>query len=248
MESGSSRVRDGIIIFGLIILVICITGTFVVTAFINLSLEKFKRNAEMKALMAQINPHFLYNTLDSINYMAQDVGAKDISDMVSSLGNFFRYSLNNGKDSISVEKELEQVKSYLDIIKLKFKNKFDVIMDIDLNILKQKTLKLILQPLVENSIMHGFDEIEYKGKITIKGYEDKKFIYFEVSDNGLGADTDQLNVMLHSDTEAANDQSLGISNTHQRLIAYFGNGCGLRFTTNEEGGVTVTVTIRKEVI
>ena len=111
-------------------------------------------------MQAQIIPHFLYNTLDSIHWMARAHHAPDISKMVSALGTFFRHSLNKGNEYTTIENELNQISSYVSIQKIRFEDKFDVVYDIDENLLHCTIVKLTIQPLVENSIIHGFDEIE----------------------------------------------------------------------------------------
>ena len=133
-------------------------------------LYKKQKIFELKALQAQINPHFLYNTLDSIHWMARAHHAPDISKMVSALGTFFRHSLNKGNEYTTIENELNQISSYVSIQKIRFEDKFDVVYDIDENLLHCTIVKLTIQPLVENSIIHGFDEIEEGGMITIRIY------------------------------------------------------------------------------
>ncbi|AEE96380.1 sensor histidine kinase [Mahella australiensis] len=204
-----------------------------------------EKEAEMKALQAQINPHFLYNTLDSINWLAIKAGADDISLMVNSLANFLRFSLNKGREFISIANELEQVRSYIIIQKFRFKNKFDVIYHIHEEVLSYTIIKLTLQPLVENAINHGFDGIEYKGLIEIKAYKDEKYIHLQVNDNGKGADIDSLNKMLlEGGGESMNEMGYGIRNVNERLKLYFGEGCGLYFEDSQYGGITANIKVR----
>lgn len=206
-----------------------------------------QKNAELKILQAQINPHFLYNTLESINWMAVSVGADEISLMVSSLGSFFRHSLNNGKEFLSVENEIKQVKSFIAIEKIRFKDKFDIEYDIDEKIMQYHILKLTLQPLVENCIVHGFDRIDYKGMIKITGREHEKGVCFEIEDNGLGADTDFLNHYINDENVVVSKKGkYGVRNVQKRIKLYFGDEYGVRFESNEYGGVTARVIIAKE--
>lgn len=204
-----------------------------------------EKEAELRALQAQINSHFLYNTLDSINWLAIKYGVDDISLIVNSLANFLRYSLNKGREFITIANELEQVKRYITIQKFRLKNKFDVRFYVDKEVLSYTIIKLTLQPLVENSINHGFDGIDYKGLIEIKAWKDDRYVYLEVSDNGKGGDVESLNSMLlENENEILENRGYGIRNVNERLKLYFGEDCGLNFEDNEYGGITVTVKVR----
>ena len=210
------------------------------------SLSRKQKNAELKALQAQINPHFLYNTLETINWLAIKKGEDDISEMISQLGNFFRCSLNKGKEFIDVERELSQVESYLAIEQIRFKDKFDVKWQIDDRILNYTMLKLTLQPIVENCIVHGFRNIDYKGTITIEGGERDNCIFFKVSDNGVGTDADYLNSYINErEAKPVGGGTYGVWNVQQRLKLYFGDKCAITFSTNKSGGVTAEILIEK---
>lgn len=210
------------------------------------SLYKKQKLFELKALQAQINPHFLYNTLDSIHWMARSHHATDISKMVSALGTFFRHSLNKGNEYTTIENELKQIMSYTEIQKIRFEDKFTVNYDIDETLLKCTIIKLTIQPLVENSILHGFEEIEEGGVINIKAFSKDDYIFIEVSDNGCGTDTDALNDAIQSDIDYNEPiEKFGLTNVNLRLKLYFDDTCGLSFTTNEEGGVTAVIKIQQ---
>lgn len=206
-----------------------------------------QKDAELKALQAQINPHFLYNTLESINWMAVRSGETEISDMVNLLGSFFRHSLNNGREFLTVENELQQVKSYVAIEQIRFKDKFDVVWRVDEGILGYTMLKLTLQPIVENCIVHGFDEIDYKGEIIIEGSERGDELVFRISDNGVGTDVEYLNAYINKEkVGAVKKGKYGIRNVQQRLKLYFGDNCGISFSMNDFGGVTTEIRIGKK--
>lgn len=198
------------------------------------------KDAELKTLQAQINPHFLYNTLDSVNWLAIKYKAPDISTMVKSLSNFFRYSLNKGGSIILWENEIKQVESYLQIQKIRFREKLEYCIDVSDEILSSYTVKLILQPIVENAIIHGIEKSMEEGQIKILGTADKSMIEIKISDNGIGADTERLNKLLEDEKSTA---SFGLKNVNLRIKQFFGNEYGLKFHTNEECGVTVTVTV-----
>lgn len=201
---------------------------------------------ELKALQAQINPHFLYNTLDSVNWMAQQHGYDDISAIVTALGSFFRYSLNKGQEFTTLENELSQIRSYIEIQKIRFKDKLITEFNIDSSILTCRIAKLTLQPLVENCIVHGFDNFEYVGVITITGTKHDGYIYLTVSDNGRGGDVDKMNKLLEKEFSASEPiEKYGIHNVNQRIKLYFGTECGLHYEENEIGGIDVTAKLKE---
>lgn len=199
------------------------------------------KDAELKALQAQINPHFLYNTLDSINWLAFEYNAPDISTMVKSLSNFFRYSLNKGSNIITIEDELKQVESYLKIQKIRFLDKLDYIIDVEPTILQCYTVKLILQPIVENSIVHGIEKIKTGGHILLSGRIIDGKIVIKISDNGVGTDCEKMNSLLEDSKN--NQSSFGLKNVNLRIKQFYGEEFGLSFSSNAEGGATVTVKI-----
>ncbi len=210
-------------------------------------LYKKQKLFELKALQAQINPHFLYNTLDSINWMARAHHARDISKMVSALGTFFRHSLNKGHEYTTIGNEIKHIQSYTDIQKMRCDDNFDVDFDIDENILKCTIIKLSLQPLVENCIIHGFEDYDEGGLIKIKAYAEDEYIYIEVADNGCGTDTDALNQVLTREIDYNEPiEKYGLSNVNLRIKLYFDETCGLSFKTNENGGVTAVIKIRRK--
>ncbi|BBH22319.1 histidine kinase [Paenibacillus baekrokdamisoli] len=200
--------------------------------------EVMKKEAELKALQAQINPHFLYNTLDSVNWMALELNATRISTMVTSLSNFFRYSLSKGETIISLREEKLQVESYLIIQKIRFQEKLDYSIYFASDILDNLTVKLILQPIVENAILHGINKIRGKGMIVITGSKSDSIIEIRVSDNGVGADIDELNSIVDNRSHSA---SFALKNVNERIKYYFGSEFGIRFCSNEDEGITVIV-------
>lgn len=150
------------------------------------------KEAELKALQAQINPHFLYNTLDSISWLALRYNATDISDMVIALSDMLRLSLNKGEAIILLRDEIRQVESYITLQKIRYSNRFDVVYDIDPRAENCRVVKMLLQPLVENALIHGFEEIEDGGLITIKAALEGESLLLEVSNNGALIDLDLL--------------------------------------------------------
>ena len=198
-----------------------------------------QRKSEMTALQAQINPHFLYNSLSLINWKALEAGQQDISKITLALSSFYRTSLNRGKNVLTIEKEIENMKSYLEIQLCMHDNDFDVIMDIDEEILPYQTLNLLLQPLVENAIDHGIDlKEEGRGYIKIIGRKDDSNIYLTVEDNGVGIEPELLSSILEFKTKG-----YGVRNVNQRVQLYYGEEYCLRIESEVEKGTRCTINI-----
>ena len=202
-----------------------------------------KRKSEIKALQAQINPHFLYNTLESVNSLAKIYDVEDISRIVISLSEILRASIGNETEVITIREELIHLKSYINIQQIRYKDKFEVAFDVDESILDCKLIKLILQPLVENSLMHGIYNIEDTGVIDvrIKDLGDKVSIL--VADNGMGMDRDELNVIsdaLYNKKKIDKAKGgYGIKNVNDRLYLIYGENSQLRY--NSEPYIKTTV-------
>ncbi|MGD9761368.1 MAG: histidine kinase [Candidatus Izemoplasmatales bacterium] len=184
-----------------------------------------KRKTELIALQTQINPHFLYNTLDSIVWLAEQKDNEHVIEMVVALSRFFRISISGGKDVIPIEKELQHAQYYIQIQQIRYSNKFDYTFDIDQSILGFEVVKLVLQPLIENAIQHGIHE-EYKGLINIKAYQENGFINFEVSNNGYGLTKQKIDE-IYEKISSDNHESVGLKNVVQRLKLYYGPTSGI---------------------
>ncbi|TLS48772.1 sensor histidine kinase [Paenibacillus antri] len=187
-----------------------------------------EREAELRALQAQIKPHFLYNTLDSIYWMATLQKNEDIAQMAVSLSESFKLSLNKGKETIPVFKELKHVEHYLTIQNIRFNKRFTYVQDVDESILGMEMLKLLLQPLVENAIYHGLEPKVGEGTIRVTGKREDDFIVFAVEDDGVG-----IRDM------AATAQGYGLSNVRERLALYYGPTSALRITSGVGVGTRV---------
>ena len=185
--------------------------------------RELQRQTELIALQNQINPHFLYNTLDSILAMIDENENEKAEKMIISLSKFFRLSIAKGENIIPLSQEIMHAKYYLEIQTIRFENKFSYEFDIDPKILEYKIPKLILQPLIENSIEHGVGEDIIDGKITIKGYEDDNFFYLSVIDTGLGITNEKIQEIYAGFTDLENTKSVGLFNVYQRLNLYFGS-------------------------
>lgn len=205
--------------------------------------QEDKRKTELKALQAQINPHFLYNTLDSIIWMAE-IDKDSVITMTDALAKLFRLSLSKGEDTIPVEHEIEHVRNYLIIQSMRYSNKFDYEIDVEEDILKYNTLKLILQPLVENSIYHGIKNKRQKGLITIKGRRVEDRILLEVSDDGIGMDQSMCEEILKSHRTEQNRKGfngVGVKNVNERIKLYYGEQYGLEYVSRPGAGTVVKI-------
>ncbi len=182
--------------------------------------QREKRKTELRALQNQINPHFLYNTLDSIVWLAENQRAEDVITTVVALARFFRISISKGETFIPVKDEISHIKNYMTIQKIRYVDKFSYTLDIDPAIYDFKVMKLILQPIVENAIYHGVgEEME---EIIIRGYKQDEFLIFEVENSGYGI-TEERIAAIHALLEGTTAQtSVGMRNVYQRLKLYYG--------------------------
>jgi two-component system sensor histidine kinase YesM len=208
--------------------------------------QEDKRKSELDALQAQINPHFLYNTLDSIVWMIESGGHKEAISMVTSLANLFRISLSRGKNIIPIAVELDHAKYYLHIQNIRYKNKFALTMDIDPAVLGGVTIKLIVQPLIENAIYHAMEVLDGDGEILIKAYRRDDDVFIEITDNGLGMTEDKIQNLLDlSGTEQISSgrkgSGIGVRNVHERIRLYFGEAYGLEIESELDEGTTVRI-------
>ena len=198
-------------------------------------IQKQKRKAELNALQTQINPHFLYNTLNAITWQAADQGAEEISILSNSLGKFFRLSLSKGAEIITLKDELEHVASYLDIQSIRYHSRLHYEIDVDEKWLEIRIIKLVLQPLVENSIYHGIKEKPGAGKIVISAAASMEVLEISVWDDGAGIAADKLAVINDGLKNGLTDRSegYGIFNVNERIRLFYGEKFGLRYESEE---------------
>jgi Predicted signal transduction protein with a C-terminal ATPase domain len=192
--------------------------------------ELKEREAELKALQTQIKPHFLYNTLDSIYWMAMLQNNRDVAQMAVSLSESFKLSLNKGKEMIPVYKELQHIEHYLKIQNIRFKNRFRYIEEVDESIRGLEILKLLLQPLVENAIYHGLESKIGEGTIRLTGERDGQYVIFKVEDDGVGM----------TDLERTK-QGYGLGNVKERLKLYYGEDSTLDVWSRPGEGTRITL-------
>ena len=201
------------------------------------------RKTELKALQAQINPHFLYNTLDSIAWMCERGRNAEAVNMVHALARLFRISISCGHELIPIAKEIEHAESYLQIQKYRYKNQFTYEFDVDPECLDYYCNKITLQPIIENSINHGLDLLVEEGRIQVEVLQDGEDILFRVRDNGVGMSQEQVDAILEQDPE--DRTGIGIRNVNDRLRIYFGAPYGLRITSELDVGTCVEIRMPK---
>ena len=203
---------------------------------------KLQRQSEIKVLQAQINPHFLYNTLDALNWKALQHQDTEMTTLIRSLCDFYRISLSNGDDFIPIKDEIKHVECYLKIQSIRFKNQFTYDLEVEPHLLSMYCLKILLQPLIENAITHGLRPLDYPGEIHIRIFTQENSISMAVEDNGVGM-SDQ---MLDEVKNGLSNQALhkyGLYNINQRIRLTYGETYGIHIQSQLNSGTKVTVTI-----
>ncbi|MFC6335214.1 sensor histidine kinase [Paenibacillus septentrionalis] len=210
--------------------------------------QTMKKEAELQALVSQINPHFIYNSLESINSMAVLQGNKDISRMVISLGRLLRISISENKELIPLSTEFEHVRHYMNIQKYRFEDKFEYTLELPEHLQHYVTQKLIVQPLVENALYYAIEPMESKGYIHIVASENEHDIFIDITDNGPGFD-EQVLLNLLSDRPSINqkykDSSVGLRNVHERVRIRFGHSYGMMICSSPGLGSTIRIRVPK---
>ena len=205
--------------------------------------HEIQRKNELNTLQSQINPHFLYNPLDIVIWMVQNEKKEDAVQALTALARFFRIGLSGGRTIISVGEELEHVKSYLTIQMMRHKNKFQYHFEIQEEVENLATLKLILQPLVENAIAYGVQYQDGDGEIWIRAYQEEGSLILQVEDNGLGIPPDRLEDLRRGKISPSGKGSgIGVRNVNERIALYFGEDYGLAIDTELDEGTVVTLT------
>lgn len=217
--------------------------------------DELNSSSQLMALQSQINPHFLYNTLESIRAQAELDDALQISEMTEALAAYFRYNINRGGDVVPLEDELANISNYLHIQQFRFGERFSIsfMIDGDRNTINNQAIpKLTIQPIVENAIYHGLEETLTSGKIIIRVTETEKRILLSISDNGKGIDYEQLEMIhrdLQTDTSASGSErttGIALSNIHRRIQLLFGDSFGIALESTPMVGTTVHITMPKQ--
>ncbi|WP_438347545.1 sensor histidine kinase [Paenibacillus sp. FA6] len=207
--------------------------------------ERRKKVLEFRVLSHQINPHFLYNTLEAIRWKAENHGQPDIGEMVSALGNLLRLSLNQGKEITTLRREIEQVKAYVQIEQARMGQKVRIFYFCDPELLERPFLRLLLQPLIENAIHHSVRDNFEKGKIVIEVRKQNENIVLKLSDNGSGIPNsviERLNDMEEESVQSSSDlKGVGLFNVNERLKLYFGDDYRIQIESNPNEGTCITI-------
>jgi two-component system sensor histidine kinase YesM len=206
--------------------------------------EKKKRTTELRLLQAQINPHFLYNTLDSIIWMAEQKQHEEVVTMTSALAKLFRASIAKENELVPLQVEIDHIDNYLLIQKMRYQEQLDYRIEVPDELMHVKTLKILLQPFVENAIYHGIKNKPEIGLIVISAREEGDNLVFEVIDNGLGMTEEKLhNILKHQEREARS--GVGVLNVNERIQLFFGQEYGVHFESELEIGTRVTIIVPK---
>lgn len=202
-----------------------------------------KRKSEFDTLQSQINPHFLYNTLDIIVWMVENEKKAEAVKVITALARFFRISLSKGKSIITLRDELEHVRNYLMIQQMRFKNKFTFLIEAEEGVLDLASLKLMLQPIAENAVYHGMEFMDGDGEVRITARREGEELYLSIRDNGLGMTEEQVkNLFTHnSRVSSTHGSGIGVKNVNERIKLYFGDGYGLSIESESDEGTTVTI-------
>lgn len=204
--------------------------------------EQEKKQLELLALQSQIRPHFMYNTLNVIKWMAKIQGSTGIEEALTAFSSVIKFTAKAESDYVTIQEEIDFIQNYTKILDFRYLNKFEVSYHIQPSVLHYKTLKFLLQPLVENAVFHGFDDIDYKGKLKIEIYEESDVVIMVVSDNGRGMSrTEQEGLNQQASIDKLN--SIGLNNIRKRIQLNFGEGYGLWITSEEMNGTTAKIVI-----
>lgn len=205
-------------------------------------LQRLKYELEMRALQAEINPHFLYNTLEAINWIGRIHKVNEICDITTMLADIMRYSINRSKDIVTIQEEYEHTKKYVGIQQIRYTDNLRVFMDIPKELLHARIPKLTLQPLVENAILHGFENKLEAGRIRILGFANQEFIKITIEDNGCGMTPEKVHTLL-SPQELRMHTGIGFFNVHQRIRLLFGEPYGLDIRSELGRGTMIIITL-----
>lgn len=209
----------------------------------NIQEQAQKRKSEMKALQAQINPHFLYNTLDSIIWMAEGKKNEEVVLMTAALAKMLRQSISTQDEEVLILNEIEHVKSYLTIQKMRYQDKLEYDIDVEPDIRGVRIIKLTLQPLVENAIYHGLKYKSTIGHLWIRGYQMAGAVYLEIEDDGDGMTQEELDHILEKHKVNMKNNGVGVYNVQQRLQLYYGTEYGISYISEKGRGTTAIIKI-----
>ena len=214
----------------------------------NIYEQQQKRKSELKALQSQINPHFLYNTLDSIIWMAEGKKNEEVVVMTASLARLLRQSISNEEEQVPIGQEVEYARSYLTIQKMRYKDKLEFQIQVDAQIMGVPIIKLVLQPLIENAIYHGLKYKEGKGLLIVRGYREGENAVLQIRDNGAGMDEQTLSHIFEKHKVNYRSNGVGVYNVQKRLQLYYGMDYGITYSSKQGDGTTASIVIPMNVI
>ena len=214
----------------------------------NVHEQEQKRKSELKALQSQINPHFLYNTLDSIIWMAEGKKNEEVVVMTASLARLLRQSISNEEEQVPIGQEVEYARSYLTIQKMRYKDKLEFQIQVDAQIMRVPIIKLVLQPLIENAIYHGLKYKEGKGLLIVRGYREGENAVLQIKDNGAGMDEQTLSHIFEKHKVNYRSNGVGVYNVQKRLQLYYGMDYGITYSSKQGEGTTASIVIPMNVI
>lgn len=205
--------------------------------------QKQKRKSELKALQAQINPHFLYNTLDSIIWMSEAGQSDEVVEMTSALAKLLRQSISNDHEQVELGQEMEYVKNYLTIQKMRYQDKLEYTIEVDPQVRHVMIVKLVLQPIVENAIYHGIKYKGSKGTLRIRAFAESEDVCIVIEDNGIGMDDTALNIIFDETQKIHKQNGVGVPNVQKRLKLYYGDKYGITYESKVGIGTRATIRI-----
>lgn len=214
----------------------------------NIYEQQQKRKSELKALQSQINPHFLYNTLDSIIWMAEGKKNEEVVVMTASLARLLRQSISNEEEQVPIGQEVEYARSYLTIQKMRYKDKLEFQIQVDAQIMGVPIIKLVLQPLIENAIYHGLKYKEGKGLLIVRGYREGENAVIQIKDNGAGMDEQTLSHIFEKHKVNYRSNGVGVYNVQKRLQLYYGMDYGITYSSRQGEGTTASIVIPMNMI
>lgn len=208
--------------------------------------QKQKRKSELKALQAQINPHFLYNTLDSIIWMSEAGQSDEVVEMTSALAKLLRQSISNDHEQVELGQEMEYVKNYLTIQKMRYQDKLEYTVEVDPKVRHVMIVKLVLQPIVENAIYHGIKYKGSKGTLRIRAFAESEDVCIVIEDNGIGMDETALNIIFDETQKIHKQNGVGVPNVQKRLKLYYGDKYGITYESKVGIGTRATIRIPQQ--
>ena len=245
MDAERLRVMNMIIIA----LILALAASIGFYMFISRSITEPVADLELKLLQAQINPHFLYNTLDNIIWLAEDGRKEEVEDIASSLSQFFRTTLSGGRDFIKIKEELDHIEAYLHIQRQRYRDILSYSIDVPAELSEYLIIKMTLQPIVENALYHGIKNKRGGGSIAVSAREEGGYVYLTVEDDGMGMDEETLSylkgVISGEIKPSADNTGFGISNVAERMRLNYGKSCGIKITSEYGVGTKVEIFIPK---